>query len=169
MSSVKAKISASCMVYVDSDSTNNGLYLPKTLHENIRKTLGGSGEITVTASGVTATVSGYADGSPTYLQATSGGVELTGLAGDGSSDWTIYVKHTGHEWSSSSVLGDATTDTMNIVLTDTDGATALFTCTLSAGMVLILPDCLLASGCKILGKRGGSTDLALEYMYVPTT
>ena len=168
MSSVKAKIATSCMVYIDSDSTAAGLYLPKTLHEDIRKTLGGSGETTVTASGNTASVSGYTDGSPTYIQATSGGTSI-GITGDGSADYTIFVKHTGYAWSSSSVLGSTSTDTMNIVITDTDGSTAICTMTLSAGQAVVFPDTLLGSGCKILAKRGGSTDLACEVMYVPTT
>jgi len=168
MSSVSAKISTSCTVYVEADSTNDGLYSPKTIHENIRKTLGGSAVTTVTASSATATVTGYSNGSPLYLLATSGGAEV--IVGSGS-NYTIYVKHTGHQASGSYpnvVLGSATTDTMDVVLTAADGSTPLYTCTLTAGQAIVLPDCLVASSCKILVKRGGSADLGAEYMYVPT-
>ena len=167
MSSVKAKIATSCMVYVDSDSTAAGLYLPKTLHEDIRKTLGGSGETTVVASGNTVSVSGYVNGSPTYIRATSGGTSI-GITGNGSADYTIFIKHTGYAWSSSSELGSSSTDNMDIVITDTDGSTAICTMTLSAGQAVVFPDTLLAGGCKILAKRGSSTDLACEVMYAPT-
>jgi len=167
MSSVKAKIATSCMVYIDSDSTAAGLYLPKTLHEDIRKTLGGSGETTVVASGNTVSVSGYVNGSPTYIQATSGGTSI-GITGDGSADYTIFVKHTGYAWSSSSELGSSSTDNMDIVITNADGSTAICTMTLSAGQAVVFPDTLLAGGCKILAKRGSSTDLACEVMFVPT-
>ena len=168
MSSVKAKIATSCMVYVDSDSTAAGLYLPKTLHEDIRKTLGGSGETTVVASGNTVSVSGYVNGSPTYIRATSGGTSI-GITGNGLADYTIFIKHTGYAWSSSSELGSSSTDNMDIVITDTDGSTAICTMTLSAWQAVVLPDTLLGPGCKILAKRGGSTDLACEVMFVPTT
>ena len=167
MSSVKAKIATSCMVYVDSDSTAAGLYLPKTLHEDIRKTLGGSGETTVVASGNTVSVFGYVNGSPTYIRATSGGTSI-GITGNGSADYTIFIKHTGYAWSSSSVLGSSSTDNMDIVITNADGSTAICTMTLSAGQAVVFPDTLLAGGCKILAKRGSSTDLACEVMYVPT-
>ena len=167
MSSVKAKIATSCMVYVDSDSTAAGLYLPKTLHEDIRKTLGGSGETTVVASGNTVSVSGYVNGSPTYIRATSGGTSI-GITGNGSADYTIFIKHTGYAWSSSSELGSSSTDNMDIVITDTDGSTAICTMTLSARQAVVFPDTLLAGGCKILAKRGSSTDLACEVMYAPT-
>lgn len=166
MSSVSAKISTSCTIYVESDSVDNGLYSPKTIHENIRKTLGGSAVTTVTESGATATVTGFTNGSPTYLQASDTGATVITGAG---ADYTIFIKHTGHNWSSSSVLGSATTDEMNVVFTAADGSTALYTCELSAGQAIALPDCLVASGCKIIVKRGSSTDLAAEYVYVPTT
>ena len=167
MSSVKAKIATSCMVYIDSDSTAAGLYLPKTLHEDIRKTLGGSGETTVVASGNTVSVSGYVNGSPTYIQATSGGTSI-GITGNGSADYTIFIKHTGYAWSSSSELGSSSTDNMDIVITNVNGSTAICTMTLSAGQAVVFPDTLLAGGCKILAKRGSSTDLACEVMYAPT-
>jgi len=66
------------------------------------------------------------------------------------------------------VLGSSSTDNMDIVITNVNGSTAICTMTLSAGQAVVFPDTLLAGGCKILAKRGSSTDLACEVMYAPT-
>ena len=167
MADVKAQIACSLTMVVTGDDVNNGLFEPKTLHENIRKTLGGSGETTVTAASAAATVTGFTNGVPTYIEADSSGVTI-GITGAGT-DYCVHVKHTGHEFSTSAVLGDSTTDTMDVILTDTDGSTALFTITLAAGQAIQFPDVLIAASCKILVKRGGSTNLAAEIMFCEIT
>tara|TARA_R100000655_G_scaffold105963_1_gene154702 strand:- start:2004 stop:2480 length:477 start_codon:yes stop_codon:yes gene_type:complete len=123
-----------------------------TLHENIRKSVGGNG--TSETAGAIDFGGTYADGvsSTPYLQATSGGVNV------GDTDTTfLYIKHTGYKWSSATVLGDATTDTIQVF------ADAGHIATLNSGESWIIPipgSSSSVSNFKV--KRGGGTDLAIE-------
>jgi len=122
-----------------------------TLHENIRKSLGGSG--TATTAGEIDFGGTFSDGtsSTPYLQATSGGVAV----GDGDSTF-IYIKHTGYEWSTASALGDVTDDTVNVNL-----ASAVVAC-LRAGEAWIIPLHGAVSAASWTVVRGSSTDIAIE-------
>tara|TARA_R110000744_G_scaffold311048_1_gene418661 strand:- start:541 stop:1008 length:468 start_codon:yes stop_codon:yes gene_type:complete len=120
-----------------------------TLHEDIRKSLGGSGQLSHAGA---IDYGGVTDGGTNYLQATSGGVTI----GDGDTRF-IWVKHTGYLWSSSSVLGAATTDKINI------HADVEHVATLKAGEAWIIP--LTDTSSNVSGfsaKRGGSVDIAVE-------
>jgi hypothetical protein len=123
-----------------------------TLHENIRKVIGGGG--TSSTDGAIDFGGTYADGtsSTPYLQATSGGVNV----GDGDTTF-LFIKHEGYEWSTATVLGDATTDTIKVYID------AEHIATLAAGEAWIIPiagSSATATNYKVL--RGGSTDLAIS-------
>ena len=145
----KVRFSVSATPVVTVDAVAGASLATTTLHEDIRKSVGGSGEIThagvISQGGVT-------DGATVYLQATSGGVAI----GDASVNF-IFVKHTGFAWSSSSALGAATTDTITIY------ADAEHIATLGAGEAWIIP--LSGSSSTVTSftaKRGSSTDIAIE-------
>jgi|TARA_A100001391_G_scaffold203655_2_gene196632 hypothetical protein len=120
-----------------------------SIHEDIRRTLGGSGEVTNDGA---IDFGGVSDGSVNYLQATSGGVNI----GDGDTRF-IWVKHTGYLWSSSSALGSATTDKLNINIDSEHIAT------LAAGesWIIPLPD-TSSTATNFKALRGGSSDIAIE-------
>ena len=124
-----------------------------TLHENIRKSVGGSG---VSAGGGVISQGGtFTDGtsSTPYLQATSGGVAI----GDSSVTF-IYVKHTGFVWNTATEKGVATTDTLKIL------ADSEHIATLGAGEAWIIP--LAGSSATVTTFKAahgdGSTDIAIE-------
>ena len=120
-----------------------------SIHENIRKTLGGSGEV---ANDGAIDFGGVTNGTTNYLQATSGGVNI----GDGDTRF-IWVKHTGYAWSSSSALGAVSTDDLNIFID------AEHIASLNPGEAWIIPlPNTSSTATNFIAKRGGSTDLAIE-------
>lgn len=132
---------------------DGGTMAHDTIHENIRKTLGGSG--TSTTAGAISQGGTFTNGvsSTPYLQADN---STTAAIGDGTATF-IYVKHTGYLWSSASVLGAATTDTLKIY------ADSEHIATLNAGEAWIIP--LPGSSSSVTtfsAQRGGSDDIAVE-------
>tara|TARA_R100000656_G_scaffold1666_1_gene3197 strand:+ start:1028 stop:1498 length:471 start_codon:yes stop_codon:yes gene_type:complete len=121
-----------------------------SLHENIRKSLGGNGQLSYAGA---IDYGGVTDGGTNYLQATNSGV----LIGNADTRF-IWIKHTGYLWISSSVLGEATTDKINI------NADAEHIATLKAGEAWIIPltDTSTTIGIGFLALRGGSSDIAIE-------
>ena len=120
-----------------------------SLHEDIRKSLGGSGEITYDGA---IDFGGVTDGATNYLQATSGGVNI----GNGDSRF-IWVKHTGYAWTSSSVLGASSADDLDIYID------AEHIASLNPGEAWIIPlPNTSSTATNFIAKRGSSTDLAIE-------
>ena len=134
---------------VTVDAVDGASMEPVSIHENIRKTLGGSGELTTDGAIL---FGGVSDGATNYLQATSGGVNI----GDGDTRF-IWVKHTGFVWSSSSALGVATTDDVDIFI-DSEHIASL-----NPGEAWIIPlPNTSSTATNFKAKRAGSTDLAIE-------
>lgn len=132
---------------------DGGTMAHDTIHENIRKSLGGSG--TTATDGAISQGGTFTNGtsSTPYLQADN---STTATIGDGTATF-IYVKHTGYLWSSASTLGAATTDTIKIY------ADAEHIATLGAGEAWIIP--LAGSSSSVsafTAQRGGSDDIAVE-------
>jgi len=141
--------SVSATPKVTVDAINGASLETVSLHENIRKTLGGSGEVTNDGA---IDFGGVTDGAANYLQCTSGGVNI----GDGDTRF-IWVKHTGYVWSSASALGAATTDDVNIFID------AEHIATLQPGEAWIIPLPETSStATNFIAKRGGSSDLSIE-------
>jgi len=119
-----------------------------TIHENIRKTLGGSGSAT-TAGAID--FGGVTDGNPNYLQGTTAGVSI----GDGDSTF-IWVKHTGYQWSSSSVLGTISADNLHIKVGSEICAV------LKPGEGVVFPLHGAQSGSAWKACKASGTDIAVE-------
>ena len=69
----------------------------------------------------------------------------------------MYIKHTGYKWSSATVLGDSSSDTIQVF------ADSEHIATLNSGESWIIP--IPGSSSSITNfkvKRGGSNDLAIE-------
>ena len=128
---------------------NDGIMAVETLHENIRKSLGGSGIVTNDGA---IDFGGVTDGTTNYLQATSGGVNI----GDGDTRF-IWVKHTGNAWSSSSVLGATVSDDLDIYI-DAEHIASLNP---GESWIIPLPN-TSSTATNFIAKRGGSTDIAIE-------
>tara|TARA_R100000664_G_C2703144_1_gene102729 strand:+ start:52 stop:528 length:477 start_codon:yes stop_codon:yes gene_type:complete len=120
-----------------------------TLHEDIRRSLGGSGSATTDGA---IDFGGVSDGATNYLQADNSG---TAVVGNGDSTF-IWIRHTGYLWSSSSALGAATTDTINVKI-DSEVVAAL-----KAGEAWIIPLHGAVSNGSWTVERGGSSDIAIE-------
>ena len=130
-------------------STDGVTLATATLHENIRRSLGGSGSITHAGA---IDFGGVTDGTTNYLQATSGGVNI----GNGDTRF-IWVRHTGYVWSSSSALGVASTDDLDIYID------AEHIASLNPGEAWIIPlPNTSSTATNFIAKRGSSTDLAIE-------
>ena len=141
--------SVSATPKVTVDAVNGASMETVSIHENIRKTLGGSGEVTNDGA---IDFGGVTDGAANYLQCTSGGVNI----GDGDTRF-IWVKHTGYVWSSASALGAATTDDVNIFID------AEHIATLQPGEAWIIPLPETSStATNFIAKRGGGSDIAIE-------
>jgi hypothetical protein len=147
---VRWSVSATPVVTVDA--VDGASMETTTVHENIRKSIGGSGE--ATTAGAVDFGGTFTDGtsSTPYLSATSGGVDI----GDGDSTF-IYVKNLGYEYDDPTTLGAVSTDTVNIT---TDAAVIAV---LKAGEGWIIPLHGAAStGTNFKAKQSGGTDLAIE-------
>tara|TARA_R100001510_G_scaffold52048_1_gene52452 strand:+ start:5367 stop:5834 length:468 start_codon:yes stop_codon:yes gene_type:complete len=144
---VRWAVSASPIVTVDA--VDGASLETSTLHENIRRTLGGSGEVTNDGA---IDFGGVTDGGTNYLSATAGGVNI----GDGDTRF-IWVRHTGYAYSSSSALGALNSDKIKIFI-DTKHIASL---SASEGWIIPLPD-TSDNATNFIVKRGGSTDIAIE-------
>jgi len=149
----------------DTQSSGTVYYLD----DEIGKSLGGSGISGGLADGDgtthTATgddVTGWASKTPTYV--TSNNTTITG-----ASHAMGIIKHTGFEFSSSSVLGDACTKSSGVwttaeSITLTFGGSTSAVCTLYPGEAMILPR--WSAGACVTATGSGSTHMAIEYALI---
>lgn len=143
---VKWAVSASPIVTVDA--VDGASLETNTLHENIRRTLGGSGESTTDGA---IDYGGVADGATNYLSATTGGVQI------GNTDSTfIWVKHTGYDYDDPTTLGPATTDNLNI---EVGGEVCAV---LQPGEGMVFPLHGAGSGSDWFAKKTGGNNIAIE-------
>jgi|TARA_B100001094_G_C18088671_1_gene749178 hypothetical protein len=145
----KVIYSVSATPKVTVDAVDGASMETNSIHENIRKTLGGSGEVTNDGA---IDFGGVTNGTTNYLQATSGGVNI----GDGDTRF-IWIKHTGFLWSSASDLGASTTDKVTIFI-DLEHIASLAA---GEGWIIPLPD-TSSTATNFIAKRGGSSDIAIE-------
>ena len=149
----------------DTQSSSDLYYMD----DEIGKSLGGSGRsggladgdgTTLTASGDD--VTGWASGAPAYV--TSNATRISG-----ASHGMGIIKNTGHEFSSSSALGDALTKTSGKwttaeSITLTFGGSTAVVCTLYPGEAMILPR--WSAGACVTATASGSTHMAIEYALI---
>lgn len=112
---------------------------------DVGKTVGGSGNVTVTWG----STGGYASGSPTYVSTGSNIVMTSGKF--------IWIKHTGYQYSDGSTLGAATTETLTIAV----GAVTV--AILGAGQAITLPYSSATSNTFVLTASSGT--IAVEYFW----
>ena len=149
---VRQSVSATPVAKETGD--DGGTMAHDTIHENIRKSLGGNG--TSATDGAISQGGTFTNGtsSTPYLQCTN---SAAAAIGDATATF-IYVKHTGYEWGgSSTVLGDATEDTI-LIYADSEHIA-----TLPSRSAWIIP--LAGSSSTVTtfsAQRGGSTDIAIE-------
>ena len=143
---VKWAVSASPIVTVDA--VDGASLETNTLHENIRRTLGGSGDATTLGA---IDFGGVTDGNTNYLQGTTAGANI----GDGDSTF-IWVKHTGYQWSSSSALGAVSADNLHIKV----GSEVCAVLKPGEGMIFPLHGAQSGSAWKAF--KAGGTDIAVE-------
>jgi len=141
----------------DSDGTPVPATSSRTMsriYPEVGKTLGGGVSNNSDLSGWTS-VDGYGDdedGKPDYSEATDSAAVLSDTAGS-----MLFIKNPGYEYSTSTELGDASTDTLEVYA----GSTQF--CDIPAGGAIVLPN-PTANDIKI--KRGGSANLAVEYAFL---
>jgi molybdopterin-binding protein len=144
---VKWAVSASPIVTVDA--VDGASLETNTLHENIRRTLGGSGEASTDGA---IDYGGVTDGATNYLQGTSGGVQI----GNTNSTF-IWVKHSGYQWGGdASTLGSATTDNIQVKV-GTEVCAVL-----RPGEAMVFPLHGEASSSDWTACSDGSDDIAVE-------
>lgn len=134
---------------VNVDLTAGGNLNTITLHEDIRRSLGGSGELDYDGA---IDYGGVTDGSTSYLNASSSGVDV----GDGTTRF-IWIKHSGYLYASSAKLGLVTSDNVEI-FADNEHIASLKP---GEGWIIPLPDTSSnVSNFKV--KRADSRDIAIE-------
>lgn len=158
---VKVDAAVSAIVKVELDNVSAGALAKTTFHEDIRKMLGGNSTITL-ATASTLAVSGYVNGSPNpYAQATGTATKLFDLSTGGQ---FMFIKHTGHAYSSTTELGDVTTDDLYVLIGCGDYSTDTAIIILKPGMAILLPNIKDTGGTvDIAIQRSGTTSIAVEY------
>lgn len=122
-----------------------------TIAGDIRKTLGGSASIATAHTTV-----GYAAGVVAYDEAeVSGGSDST--LGSGGYDF-VFIKHTGHQYSTATALGAATASDTNLTVT----LGSQLVCTLPPGGAIVLPT-VPAAAIKVKSDDAAET-IAVEYI-----
>ena len=143
----KTSWAVSCTVKAQHDALATKNLAMEVIHEDVRQSLGGSGEIT----GNDLIVAGYADGTATTVSSNNGTVPTH----DGDTD-LIFIKNSGTLVSDSSTA--ATADTV-LVRHDTDTIA-----TLAPGGALVLPQPAGA----VLTLASGSAHVNVEVLVVGT-
>tara|TARA_R100000781_G_scaffold107558_1_gene71824 strand:+ start:1412 stop:1879 length:468 start_codon:yes stop_codon:yes gene_type:complete len=144
---VRFRVSATPVVNVDA--VDGASLDTSTVHENIRKTLGGSGKVAYNGA---IDYGGVTDGSPNYLEADGLGVAV----GNGDTEF-IYIKHTGYAFSSSTVLGAVNLDDIQIY------ADSEHIANLGPNESWFIPlDGTSSTVSSFTVRRGSSTNIAIE-------
>ena len=145
------------------------------LASEIGKSLGGSGTATVSAYNGIAADQGYLNATVNYLEAPDGAGNEVRISSESSASF-VFIKNTGHVFSSATVLGDAET---SLTLKVTTNSGAILISLLAAGEAIVLKGrqsgsgaVIVASGIKVetvLSNGADTSDgnhLAVEYLVV---
>jgi hypothetical protein len=140
----KPRFSVSVTPVVELGETDNKYAAHSVLHEEIRSSVGGSGTID-TIEDDDLDVVGYEGGTPSYVTSNASTAAI-----DANTE-LVYIKHTGHLFSSASVLGVkcADADTVDIKV-----AGPITIANLKAGEAMVLPRPVIA-GNITLGSGSG--------------
>ena len=150
MATYKIRWSVSATPIVEVDDVENASLATVTLQETIRKSIGGSGELT---HGGVVTYGGWDGGENEYGAASTSGVTI----GDSSTQF-IWVKHTGYEYSDATTLGDATTTRIKIYID------AECFASLGAGEAMVIPVGGVSTAAAYKAKAADGSAIAVEYL-----
>ena len=137
----------------------------RTIEADIGKSLGGSYSIDCAFTANEGSYAEDAAGTVTYISCTTGAYVELGTHNTAYD--IIYIKHTGFVYSSPTVLGDATTDTVDIYVETVHNTTYVKLCSLPAGGAIALPSTpALGENLCFQVKASGSDHLAMEYVAI---
>lgn len=125
---------------------------------DINKSLGGNGSVT-NSNNNNLTVTGYANGAPSYLGATSAGVQLYNAAKD-----FVFIKHTGLKNNDGTSTNDDIQITMTVTGSNDTIVTPMFQ--LKKTEAMILPRCLHSNSLVVKVKSTGSDTVRVEQAVV---
>lgn len=136
-----------------------------SIGSDVGKSLGGSAYIAV-GQEVHTTV-GYASGTVAYGNAPANAGAKLQLGADATAYDMVFIKHTGYKYSSATVLGLATTNTLDVLVETTAGSAWQKICSIPAGGAILLPSFPTQGTSKGLWVESSSTDtIAVEYILV---
>jgi|TARA_Y100000296_G_C5019792_1_gene179274 hypothetical protein len=141
----------------------------------VNKSLGGSGTATCASYAGTAANQGYLNATVNYLEAPDGAGNEVAISSESSASF-VFIKNTGHIFSSATVLGDADT---SATLKVTTNSGAILISNLAAGEAIVLKGKQSGSGATIVAsgievetvlsngaETSGGNHLAVEYLVV---
>ena len=141
----------------------------------VNKSLGGSGTATVSAYNGIAADQGYLNATVNYLEAPDGAGNEVQISSESSASF-VFIKNTGHIFSSATVLGDAD---ISATLKVTTNSGAILISNLAAGEAIVLKGKQSGSGATIVAsgievetvlsngaETSGGNHLAVEYLVV---
>tara|TARA_B100000315_G_C14324626_1_gene472383 strand:- start:83 stop:604 length:522 start_codon:yes stop_codon:yes gene_type:complete len=141
----------------------------------VNKSLGGSGTATCASYAGTAANQGYLNATVNYLEAPDGAGNEVQISSESSASF-VFIKNTGHIFSSATVLGDADT---SATLKVTTNSGAILISNLAAGEAIVLKGKQSGSGATIVAsgievetvlsngaETSGGNHLAVEYLVV---
>lgn len=146
----------------------------KVIAGEVGKSLGGSGEATVTNYSGTAANQGYKDATVNYLEAPDGAGNEATLSAESSASF-VFIKNTGHVFSSATALGAAESTRLLKVTYPTSGTPISI---LDAGSAIVLRalqttgETIVASNISVETvdsdgtEAAGGVHLAVEYLVV---
>ncbi|MBC8554831.1 MAG: hypothetical protein H8D23_34905 [Candidatus Brocadiales bacterium] len=150
MATYKIRWSVSATPIVEVDDVDDASLATVTLQETIRKSIGGSGELT---HGGDVTHGEWDGGENEYGEASTSGVTI-GV----STTQFIWVKHTGYEYSDATTLGDATTTRIKIYID------AECFASLGAGEAMVIPVGGVSTATSYKAKTASGDAIAVEHL-----
>ena len=165
----RVEFSASMTPIVTIAAVTDASAAHDVMEVDIGKSIGGSGSVSTTSSTAHTTV-GYSGGNPTYgnCPVNSGTASnFLQLGGDAVDYKMVFIKHTGFQYSSGSVLS-STANTQGLIVyieTTADMATsAKFT--IPAGGAVCIPSIDLGTAMSLWAESSGNATIAVEYALI---
>ena len=162
----RVEFNTSCLPVVTVAAEASGDNMPfETISYEIQRALGGGGTVLCNFT----TVLGFNNGAVSYYSAAVSGGAISYPTTGGA--WKfVHIKHTGYVYSSTTVLGVASTDNLNIYISLDSGSTNTLFAILSPGASLIIPvGTGLDFSTVVIGHRSSSATLTIAVEVMATT
>jgi len=135
-----------------------------SIGSDIGKSLGGSDSVAVGQE--THTTVGYASGTVAYGNAPANAGAKLQLGADAIDYDIVFIKHTGHIYSSPTVLGVVTTNNLVVYIEAAGGFTSFTKFTIEPGGAIVIPSIDLDSACGIWVESSSTDTIAVEYALI---